>query len=31
MVKYREDDARMLGKSAEKHEREKVELEDDGE
>ena len=28
MVKYREDDARMFGKSAEQHEREKVELED---
>lgn len=28
MVKYSEDDARMFGKSAEKHEREKVELEE---
>lgn len=31
MVKYREDDARMFGKSAEKHEREEIELEEGGE
>ena len=31
MVKYSEDDARMFGLDAEKHECDGIELEDDGE